>query len=86
MVFFFAFCHCYWHNVIQMHNGPYPGHHEYRQEDVMTNQCSEHSTKKILERKAKTARQQREASDFSCAEEHDNRRTLLYSYHPHNKR
>jgi hypothetical protein len=52
----------------------------------MTNQCSEHSTKKILERKAKIARQQRAASDFSCAEEHDNRKTLLYSYQPHNKR
>jgi|GEM_PF-1995254 hypothetical protein len=48
----------------------------------MTKQCSEGSTKKILERKAKIARQQRAAADFSSEEEHDNRNTLLYSY-PH---
>ncbi|MFO7830832.1 MAG: hypothetical protein R6V18_02470 [Desulfuromonadaceae bacterium] len=46
----------------------------------MTKQCSANSTKKILERKAKIARQQRAAEDFSSAEEHDNRNTLLYSY------
>jgi hypothetical protein len=71
---------------IQVSQGFWPGYRKLRQEDVMTNQCSEHSTKKILERKAKIARQQRAASDFSCAEEHDNRKTLLYSYQPHNKR
>jgi hypothetical protein len=46
----------------------------------MTKQCSEDSTKKILERKARIARQQRAAADFSVEEEHDNRNTLLYDY------
>lgn len=53
-----------------------------RQEDLMTKQCSEDSTKKVLEHKAELARQQRTAADFSSAEEHNNRNTLLYSY-PH---
>ena len=48
----------------------------------MTKQCSEDSTKKVLEHKAELARQQRTAADFSSAEEHNNRNTLLYSY-PH---
>ena len=46
----------------------------------MTKRCSANNTKKILERKAKIARQQRAAADFTSAEEHDNRNTLLYSY------
>ena len=46
----------------------------------MAKQCSADSTKKILERKAKIARQKRAAADFSSEEEHDNRSTLLYSY------
>ncbi|MDY0212193.1 MAG: hypothetical protein RBR06_04240 [Desulfuromonadaceae bacterium] len=52
----------------------------------MTTPRSEDDTKKTLERKAKIARQQREASDFSSAEERNNRRTLLYNYPPENKR
>lgn len=52
----------------------------------MTKQCSANSTKKILERKAKVARQQRVAADFSSAEEHDNRNSLLYSYSLKDKR
>jgi hypothetical protein len=51
-----------------------------KQEDLMTKQCSADSTKKILEYKAKIARQQRAAEDFSSAEEHDNRNTLLYRH------
>ncbi len=52
----------------------------------MTTQRSEDNTKKTLERKATLARQQREASDFSSAEERTNRRALLYNYPPENRR
>ncbi len=52
----------------------------------MTTQHTEDDAKKTLERKATTARLQREASDFSSAEERKNRRTLLYNYPPENKR
>lgn len=52
----------------------------------MTTQRTKDDAKKTLERKAKTASQQREANDFSSAEERENRRSLLYNYPPKHKR